>query len=231
MTTTALLSWTLGIGILTLTGSLSARKYDRPNLLVALTAALVASAQPLMGRLALPFGGLPLPVHAGVLPLALSLLPLIAIVEKFAQKEGHRSTLFATIAGLTGALVAGWAAHLPAPATALAPAGAAGFPPGAVENSPWIALSGLTGYLMGANLAVVLYHMLRVITADRKLWLRAPLAIMAGGLVETCVTLPLAYGGRDPLGPFIAGRLAVWGWVAVAAIPLAFVHRAAQGRR
>lgn len=225
MTIPHLLAWTLGIGVLTLTGSLSARKYNRSDLLIALTAGLAAAAQPLMARMTLPFAGRDLPVHAGLPVLALSFLPLIAIVEKFAQREGHRVALFATVAGLAGALGTGWAAGFPSPATALSA------PAGAVEHSPWIALAGLTGYLMGANLCVVLYHMLRVITSDRKLWLRAPLAVMAGGLVESCVTLPLAYGGRDPLGPFIAGRLAVWTWVALATIPLAYLHRAAQGRK
>lgn len=225
MTAWGLLPWLGGIGLVTVLGSLSARKYGKPALLTAFAAALTAAGHLLPWPLVLP-SGFPGPFPAGALPLALALLPLCAVVEKFGQAEGHRTSLFLTAGGAMGALVLGWSRAAP-------PWTAGGWLAGAAapETTPWIALAALAGTLIGANTCVVLYHMTRVFTSDRHPWLRAPVAILLGGLVETFVFLPLAFAGRDPLGPFLAGRSALWGLTALVALPLGVFHRAAGGRR
>lgn len=225
MSTGGLLPWIGGLGLFTVLGSLSARKYGRPTLLTAMTAGLAAAGHALPWPLVLP-AGFPGPFPVGALPLALALLPLCTVVEKFGQPEGHRGALFLTAGGALGALVLGWSRAAP-------PWTAGGWLAGSVapETTPWIALAGLAGTLIGANTCVVVYHMTRVLGGERHPWMRMPLAILVGGLVETFVFLPLAYAGRDPLGPFLAGRASLWGLVAVAALPLGVLHRGAVGRR
>jgi uncharacterized PurR-regulated membrane protein YhhQ (DUF165 family) len=224
-----LLLWTGGLGLLTLLGSLSARKYSRGTLLIAMVCVLAASAQLLPAapvQLLADHGWVAPP---GIIPLALSFIGICAVVEKFGQVEGHRAALFATVTQAFALIVLAGAREFP-PSTLGGEAArfVSGEP---LQLTPWLALASLTGYLMGTNLSVVLYHMLRVLKGERHVWLRAVSGPLIGGSVEAFVTLSLGFGGREDIAPFVLGRIVAYTYVTLLGIPLLYLHRVLQGRR
>jgi len=229
MSLPALALWIGGLGLITLLGSLSARKYNRGTLLIAMVCVLAAAAQLLPGAPVTLVAGHAWVASPGIIPLALSLIALCAVVEKFGQAEGHRAALFATVSQALALIVLAGALQFP-PSTLGGEAAAfvAGEP---LQLTPWLALASLTGYIMGANLCVVLYHMLRVLKGERHVWLRALFGPLTGGSVEAFVYLSLGFGGREDIAPFVLGRVAGYALVLVAGIPLLYLHRTLQGRR
>lgn len=224
-----LLLWTGGLGLITLLGSLSARKYGRGTLLIAMLCVLAASAQLLPGAPVTLLAGHGWVASPGIIPMALSLIALCAVVEKFGQVEGHRAALFATASqALALIILAGARAFPPSTLGGEAAAFVAGEP---LQLTPWLALASLTGYLMGANLCVVLYHMLRVFKGERSVWLRALAGPWIGGCVEAFVYLSLGFGGREDIAPFVLGRIMACTGVTLLGIPLLYLHRTLQGRR
>ncbi len=225
----ALLLWTGGLGIITLLGSLSARKYSRGTLLIAMQCVLAAAAQLLPAAPVRLLAGHDLVAAPGIIPLALSLIVLCAVVEKFGQVEGHRAALFATVGQAFALLILAGAREFP-PSTLGGEAAAfvTGEP---LQLTPWLALASLTGYLMGSNLCVVLYHMLRVLKGERHVWLRALTGPLIGGSVEAFVFLSLGFGGREDIAPFVLGRIAAYAFITLLGVPLLLLHRTLQGRR
>lgn len=213
--------WAMGLpGLI---GSLSARKYRLPTLLLVLLGSLGAVA-PVASVKLVPVPGLgDAYVPAGVLLMAASYAFLIGVVERFGPSAGHRAALFAT-AGQATALVG--LAVLTALPTGAPFADRAATLAAVVPSESWPALAALLGFLAGANLSVVLYHMVRVFTGGRHLWLRALLAPVAGGLVETFISLPLGYAGREDLGPWLAARAAAYALAAVILLPWHPLNRA-----
>jgi uncharacterized PurR-regulated membrane protein YhhQ (DUF165 family) len=229
MNPASLILWTGGLGVVTLIGSLSARKYSRGTLLIAMLCVLAASAQLLPAAPVRMLASHDLVAPPGIIPLALSFIALCAVVEKFGQVEGHRAALFATVGQAFALLILGGARQFP-PSTLGGEAAAfvSGEP---LQLTPWLALASLTGYLMGSNLCVVLYHMLRVLKGERHVWLRALCAPIIGGSVESFVSLSLGFGGREDIAPFVLGRISAYAGVTLLGIPLLYLHRTLQGRR
>src|ERR1043166_3331249 len=110
-----LLLWTGGLGIISLLGSLSARKYSRGTLLIAMLCVLAASAQLLPGAPVVLLAGHGWYAAPGIIPLALSLVAICAGVEKFGQVEGHRAALFATATQALALIVPAGARRSPPP--------------------------------------------------------------------------------------------------------------------
>ncbi len=220
--------WIWGLCLVTILGSLSARKYDRSTHLIGLLCALAAIGQVTSYELTQLVIGYDLYIPAGVIPFALCWLLLCAIVEKFGQREGHRAVLFATASQLLTLLtLAGFKLLPPGPSFA------GTMEPSAWLQAPtsWIALSSLMGFITGANLCVALYHMLRVLTGDRHVWLRGFLGPFVGGCVEASVYLPLGLAGREAIGPFLLARILAYLFMAFISVPWLYAHRAVQGRR
>lgn len=222
------LLWIWGVCAITLFGSLAARKYSRSTHAIGLLCALAAVGQMAADRLVGLVEGRGLFVATGVIPYGICWLLLCAIVEKFGQKEGHRAALFATTGQLLVILtVSGFALLPPGPS-----AGASGdVLAGWASLELWMRLASLMGFVTGANLCVVLYHMTRVFTSDRHLWLRGLLGPIIGGCTEAFVYLPLAFGGRESIGPLLLARILVYVVLAGCCIPWLYAHRALQGHR
>ena len=94
----SVLLWIIGITSITLVGSLYARKYEKPDLLIALYVTFCISAQILAVKITVfDFGFKQFFVPAGVLVFSITYLLTDIVNEKFGRKETHKMIFIAFI--------------------------------------------------------------------------------------------------------------------------------------
>ena len=99
MSLTVILLWAIGVTSVTLVGSLYVRRYDRPDLLIALYVAFVLTAQMLATKIAsFDLGFAHFSGPAGVLVFSVTFLLLDIMNERFGRKETQHMIFLAFVA-------------------------------------------------------------------------------------------------------------------------------------
>ena len=89
-------------------------------------------------------------------------------------------------------------------------------------TTPRLVLAGMVTYLISQHLDIYIFHAVKKITGDKRLWLRNNLSTIISQLVDTVLIAVLAFAGAFPLIPFIIGSWLIK--IAIAFIDTPFIY-------
>lgn len=211
----------------TLSGSYYARKFNRPDGLIALYVLFTALSQIMAAKIAIyDFGVFQVTAPAAVLVFAVTFLITDIVNEKFGQKQVHAMILmtFVTQVGMIIFLYIGGK---------LAPA------PFWPNQGAWDALLGVVPrityaswvtFLISENLDAWLYAFFRRLTEDKHLWARNVFSTIPSLTIDTLIFVTLAFVGTGvPLWAIMKGQFATKYLVGVLCIPFMYINKAILG--
>ena len=214
--------WIVGITAFSLFGAFYARKYARPDALIALYVTFVILSQIIatkIGEFDLGFTVVTAP--AAVLIYAVTFLITDIVNERFGRLETHRMILIALVAQL-GMVFFLWLGIIIKPAP---------FWPNQkawesiIGLVPRITLASLVAFFVSENLDALLFHRLRELTKGRHLWLRNVVSSLPALTVDTFLFITIAFYGELPLLPLIQGQIATKYLVGLVDIPFMYLNR------
>lgn len=211
----------------TLAGAYYARKFNRPDGLIALYVLFAALSQIMAAKIAVyDLGIIQVVAPAAVLVFAVTFLITDIVNEKFGQKQVHAMILmtFITQVALVVFLYIG-GKLVPAP-----------FWP---NQNAWDALFGVVPrityaswatFLVSENLDAWLYAFFRRLTKGKHLWARNVFSTIPALTVDTVIFITLAFAGTGvPLWGLMKGQFATKYLVGVLCIPFMYINKAILG--
>lgn len=214
--------WIVGITALSLFGAFYARKYDRPDALIALYVTFVILSQIIatkIGQFDLGFTRVTAP--AAVLIYAVTFLMTDIVNERFGRKETQRMIIIALVAQAAMVFFL-WLGTAVPPAPFWPNQGAWESIFGLV---PRITLASLVAFFVSENLDALIYHRLKELTKGRHLWLRNTASSFPSLAVDTLIFITIAFYGEMPLWPLIQGQIATKYLVGLIDIPFMYLNR------
>jgi len=212
----------------TLVGAYHARKFNRPDGLIALYVLFAALSQIMAAKIAVyDLGVVQVVAPAAVLVFAVTFLITDIVNEKFGQKQVHVMIFitFVTQVALVIFLYIG-GKLTPAP-----------FWP---NQSAWDTLLGVVPrityaswatFLISENLDAWLYAFFHRLTKGKHLWARNVFSTIPALTIDTIVFITLAFAGTGlPLWQLMRGQFATKYLVAVLCIPFMYLNKAILGK-
>jgi len=228
-----IIAWIIGITGFSLVGSWYARKFERPDLLIALYVTFVLAAQVLAVKVsAFDLGFRTFFVPSGVLVFSVTFLLTDIVNERFGRKETHRMILLAFVSQVAMVFFFWMGVRMsPAPFWKMQEAWS-----GIFGLVPRITLASWIAFLASENLDALAFSWFRKLTGGRHLWLRNVLSSVPALALDSLIFVPVAFAGLMPLGPLIIGQLAIKWLTCVVDVPFMYLNRrllfrGAEGRR
>jgi len=218
----SVLLWIIGITSITLTGSLYARKYEKPDLLIALYVTFCIAAQILAVKITVfDFGFKQFFVPAGVLVFSVTYLLTDIVNEKFGRKETHKMIFISFICQIA-VLFFLWLSikFQPAPFWSLQDSWQQIF--GIV---PRITFASWAAFLISENFDAIVFSWFKKITRGKYLWTRNALSSLPALLLDTLIFIPLAFLGINPIWPLIVGQVTLKWLVGLINIPFMYFNK------
>ena len=221
--------WIALISGFSLLGSWYARRYARPDMLIALYVTFVLVAQVLAAKVAaFDLGFKTFFGPAGVIVFSITFLLTDIVNERFGRKETQRMVLIAFVSQAAMVVFFWLGAKLPpAPFWQL--------------QGPWeqifglvprITLASWAAFLVSENFDALSFAWFRKLTGGRHLWARNVFSSIPALARDSLIFVPLAFVGSMPIWPLIAGQLAVKWLTGVIDVPFMYLnHYVLYGRR
>lgn len=217
-----LILWVIGITSFTLFGSWYARKFERPDALIALYVVFVAVSQITAAKIAqYNLGFITVEAPAAVLVYSVTYLFTDIVNERFGRKEVHKMIIIAFVTQVAMVFFL-WLA------TRLAPA------PFWDKQQDWEAIVSLipritmaswVAFLVSENLDAWIYDVFRKMTKGKHLWTRNVFSSIPALTVDTFLFITLAFAGTMPLWVLIEGQLLTKWLVGLINIPFMYLNR------
>lgn len=218
-----LILWILGISSFTLLGSWYARRFERPDLLIALYVTFVLVAQILAVKIsAFDLGFTTVFGPSGVLVFSLTYLLTDIVNEKFGRTETHRMIFIAFVSQVAMVFFFWLGAKFP-------PA-----PFWTMQNEweqifgivPRITFASWVAFLVSENFDAYVFAWFRRVTGGRHLWMRNAFSSIPALLLDTLIFIPLAFAGIGmSLLPLIIGQTSVKWLVGLVNVPFMYLNR------
>jgi uncharacterized integral membrane protein (TIGR00697 family) len=217
-----ILAWIIGITCFTFFGAWYARKYDKPDALIALYVVFVALSQIIAVKIAeFDLGILTVTAPAAVLIYSVTYLFTDIVNEKFGRIEVHKMIFiaFVTQVAMLFFLWLGGATN-PAP-----------FWP---DQEAWESIMGLVpritmaswvAFLASENFDAWLFDVFRKLTRGRHLWMRNAFSSIPALTIDTFLFITVAFYGTMPLWPLIKGQIATKYLVGLVNIPFMYFNK------
>ena len=219
--------WIIGITSFTLTGSIYARKYNKPDLLIGLYVTFILVAQILAAKVsAFNLGFTTFYGPSGVLVFSITYLLTDIVNEKFGRRETHKMIFIAFVSQVS-MLFFLWLG------TSFPPA------PFWTIQSTWNQIFGIVpritfaswiSFLISENTDAVIYEYFKKITKGKHLWTRNAFSSIPSLLLDSLIFIPLAFGGVMPLLPLIVGQTVLKWIVGLTNIPFMYLNKAILGK-
>ena len=219
--------WIIGITSFTLTGSIYARKYNKPDLLIGLYVTFILVAQILAAKVsAFNLGFTTFYGPSGVLVFSITYLLTDIVNEKFGRRETHKM-IFIAFVSQVAMLFFLWLG------TSFPPA------PFWTIQSTWNQIFGIVpritfaswiSFLISENTDAVIYEYFKKITKGKHLWTRNAFSSIPSLLLDSLIFIPLAFGGVMPLLPLIVGQTVLKWIVGLTNIPFMYLNKAILGK-
>lgn len=211
----------------TLVGAWYARRYGRPDGLIALYVLFTTLTQILAAKIAtFDFGFIQVQAPAAMIIFPVTFLITDVVNEKFGRREVYRMifvTLVTQIAMMAFLLISG---RLP-PAPFWENQDAWDRLLGVV---PRITVASWITFVLSENLDAWLFHWFRQRTKGKHLWARNVFSTVPALTVDTVVFVTLAFaGGALPLWTLMKGQFVSKYIVAILCIPFMYLNRAVLG--
>lgn len=216
-----LLVWIATITSITLVGSWYARRYRRPDLLIALYVTFIMVAQILAVKIsAFNLGFKTFYVPSGVLVFSVTYLITDIVNEKFGRKETHRMIFIAFVTQLAMVLFLWLGTQLsPAPFWGLQSSWE-----GIFGIVPRITLASWAAFLISENTDALIFDWFRKLTKGRYLWMRNVFSSIPALLLDSLIFVPLAFAGQMPLWSLIVGQTVIKWMVGILNIPFMYLN-------
>ncbi len=219
--------WIIGITCFTLVGSLYARKYHKPDLLIGLYVTFILVSQILAAKIsAFNLGFATFTGPSGVLVFSITYLLTDIVNEKFGRRETHKM-IFIAFVSQVAMLFFLWlgTSFPPAPFWTLQKTWEQIF--GVV---PRITLASWVAFLISENVDAIIYQYFKKITKGKHLWTRNVFSSIPSLLLDSLIFIPLAFAGLMPLMPLIVGQTVLKWIVGLVNIPFMYLNKAILGR-
>ncbi|RJQ16982.1 VUT family protein [Candidatus Woesearchaeota archaeon] len=203
-------------------GSWYARKYNKPDALIALYVAFVLISNIIAYKIAMfNFGFATFFATSATLVFAVTFLLTDIVNEKFGRKETQKMILIAFITQIAVALFIWLSIQLtPAPFwndqdifTKII-----GFAP-RIMIASWIA------FLISENVDAYLFAWFKKITKGKYLWMRNAFSSLPSMALDTAIFVIIAFAGVQPLLPLMIGVLVIKWIVGIIDIPFMYFNR------
>jgi hypothetical protein len=217
-----LILWIIGITAFTLFGALYARRYNRPDALIALYVTFVALSQIIATKIAeYNLGFIVVTAPAAVLIYSVTYLFTDIVNEKFGRVETHRMIFIAFVTQVAMVFFL-WLGTVikPAPFWPNQPAWES-----IINLVPRITLASWVAFLASENLDAWLFHVFGKVTKGKHLWMRNAFSSIPSLTVDTLLFIPIAFYGTMPLWPLIEGQILTKYLVGLVNIPFMYFNR------
>jgi hypothetical protein len=211
------------VSLFTIFGSLYARKYNKPDAIIALYVIFIALSQILAAKIAVfDLGFAEVTAPAAVLIFAVTFLITDIVNERFGRRETHRMIFIAFITQVVMIAFIYIGTYLqPAPFWQNQQAWELIF--GLV---PRITLASWIAFLVSENLDAYLFAWIKRLTSGSHLWLRNVGSSIISLSVDTLLFVTLAfYGTGLLLWPLMVGQFLTKYLVAIIDIPIMYLNR------
>lgn len=217
------------ISLFTIFGAWYARRYQKPDALIALYVIFIALSQILATKIAVfDLGFTEITAPAAVLIFAVTFLITDIVNEKFGRKETHKMIFIAFITQVAMVAFIYIGTYLqPAPFWQNQQAWELIF--GLV---PRITLASWITFLVSENLDAYLFALIKRLTGGNYLWIRNAGSSIISLSVDTVLFVSLAfYGTGLPIWPLMIGQFLTKYLVAIIDIPFMYLNRWVMYRR
>ena len=214
--------WICLITAFTLLGSLYVRRYNRPDLLIALYVAFVIFSNIVASKIAefnLGFASFFAP--AAVLIFSVTFLMTDIVNEKFGRKETHRMIFIALIAQVAISLFS-WLILSLTPAPFWQNQSAFEIILGQV---PRIIIASWIAFFISENLDAYIFAWFKNLTKGKHLWMRNSLSSLPSMAIDSVLFVVIAFYGLQPILPLILGLIVTKWLVGIIDIPFMYLNR------
>ena len=226
MTLFLLIIWSIAVSVITLGGSWYVRKYQKPDLLIALYVTFVIVAQVLAAKISeFNLGFAVFYVPSGVIVFSITYLLTDIVNEKFGRKETHRMIFIAFASQIAMALFFWIGVQMnPAPFWSLQESWAQIF-----NLVPRITFASWIAFLVCENLDAVIYAWFKKITQGKHLWMRNSLSSLPSLALDSLIFVTIAFWGIAPIGALILGQIVIKWIVGLIDIPFMYANKKVMG--
>lgn len=226
MTLLLAIFWIILVSVFCLLGAWYAKKYNRPDALIAFYVTLVVFSNIVVSKtIAFDFGFIELFAPAAVLIFSVTFLLTDIVNEKFGKNETQRMILIALFSQIALVLFS----YL-----ILNAKGAPFFQnqlafEALLSNVPRIVVASLIAFFVSENFDAYLFHWFKKLTNGKHLWMRNAFSSIPAMLLDSVVFITLAFYGVMPILPLIIG-LSITKWlVGIVDIPFMYLSRMVLG--
>lgn len=226
MTLSLTIYWVVGISALSVLGAFYARRYNRPDALIAFYVTLITFSNLAVSKIiSFNLGGWTLFAPATVLIFSVTFLLTDIVNEKFGKKETQRMILIALFSQIA---VAGFS-YLVLKAT----------PAPFFQNQaafeallgmvPRVVLASFVAFYISENADAIIFHWFKRITGGKHLWIRNVFSSIPAMSLDSIIFVTLAFYGVMPIWQLILGQSIIKWLVGILDIPFMYLSRAILG--
>lgn len=222
MTLPFILLWIVAISAVTLFGSLYAKKFNKPDLLIGLYVTFVLVAQVLAAKVSeFNLGFETFYGPTGVIVFSITFLLTDIVNEKFGRKEVHKM-IFITFVSQVAMVFFFWlGVQFPAaPFWTLQDAWSQIF--GMV---PRITIAGWIAFLISENVDAYIFAWFKEFTGGKYLWARSAFSTIPALLIDSLIFIPIAFLGLMPILPLIIGQTIIKWICGIVSVPFMYLNR------
>ena len=207
-------------------GSWYARRYGKPDLLIAFYVTFILVAQVLAAKIAaFDLGFRTFYGPGGVLVFAVTFLLTDMVNERFGRRETHKMIAIAFASQVAMVLCFWLGVQLtPAPFWGLQESWGQIF--GLV---PRITLASWAAFLVSENLDALIFAWFRKLTGGRHLWMRNVFSSLPALALDSVIFITLAFAGTTALWSMILGQTTIKWLVGLIDIPFMYLSRRLMG--
>lgn len=222
MTIYLIILWIIGVTSFSLLGSWYAKKFNKPDLLIALYVSFVVSAQILAVKISeFNQGFKSFFVQSGILVFSITHLLTDIVNEKFGIKETQKMILIAFITQVAMVFFFWLGVKFPpAPFWQIQDVWQEIF-----SLVPRITLASWMAFLISENFDAIVFAWFKRITKGKYLWMRNAFSSISALALDSLIFVPLVFLGVMPIWPLILGQIVIKWLVGLVNIPFMYFNK------
>jgi queuosine precursor transporter len=214
--------WIIGVTLFTVIGSWYARKYNRPDALIALYVAFVIFSNIVASKIgAFNLGFATFYAPAAVIIFSVTFLMTDIVNEKFGRKETHKMILIAFFAQVAVSFFSWLILSLnSAPFWTNQPAFEL-----ILGQVPRIMIASWIAFLISENIDAFIFDWFKKLTKGKYLWMRNAFSSIPSMALDSVLFVTIAFYGKQPILSLIWGLMVVKWLVGIIDIPFMYLNR------
>ncbi len=217
-----LILWIVVITAFTFMGAWYARRYNRPDALIALYVTFIIISQITAAKIAeYDLSFIVVAAPAAVLIYSVTFLFTDIVNERFGRTETHKMIAIAFVSQIAMIFFFWLATELkPASFWTNQPAWES-----IIGLVPRITLASMVAFLVSENLDALIFHFFKIKTGGKHLWIRTTLSNIPALTIDTFLFITIAFYGTMPLSDLFVGQFATKYLVGLITIPFMYFNR------